>query len=139
MSRQKECRQLANVINKYYIGKVIEIQNVFLEERVRIPFIGIVNKEATIVPRKLFNLQPNIYIAIELRTAFNMLYPSQGNQEVCSIYIPPNPDFIKSVDNNIADLVLTADRYISKMKMTNLIAANSIKELYYDRKTKGSI
>lgn len=139
MNRQKECEQLADIINKYYIGKVIEVQNVFLEEGVRVPYIGIVNKEATIVPKRLFNLQPNIYIAIELRTTFNMLYPSQGSQEVCSIYIPPNPDFIKSVDNNIADLVLTADRYISKMKMTNLIAANAIKELYYDRKAKGSI
>lgn len=139
MSRQKECEQLANIINKYYIGKVIEIQNIFLEERVRIPYIGIVNKEATIVPNRLFNLQPNIYIAIELRTAFNMFYPLQGSREVCSIYIPPNPDFIKPVDNNIADLVTKADEYMHKMKMANLIAANSIKELYYDRKSKRSI
>lgn len=53
MSRQKECEQLADVINKYYIGKVVEIQNV--------------------------------------------------------LCIPPNFDFIKSVSNDIADLVLQAD------------------------------
>lgn len=138
MSRQKECEQLIAYINNNYIGKVVEIQNVFLKERVRVPYIGIVNKEATIVPRKLFILQPNIYINIELRTAFNMIYPSQ-NKEVCSICIPPNPDFIQSVSNNIADLVIKADEYIHKMKMANERAAISIKELYYDRKSKGSI
>lgn len=137
-SRQEKCKQLANIINENYVGKVVEVQNVFLEERVRTPYIGIVNK-VTITPRKFFNLQPNIYIAIELRTAFNMFYPSQGSREVCSIYIPPNPDFIKPVDNNIADLVTKADEYMHKMKMANLIAANSIKELYYDRKSKRSI
>lgn len=125
MSRQKECEQLVNYINNNYIGKVVEIQNVFLKERVRVPYIGIVNKEATTVPRKLFILQPNIYICVEIRTAFNMLYPSQ-NKEVCSICIPPNPDFIKSVSNDIADLVLRADECQRTLK----ILGNSILQLY---------
>lgn len=126
LDRQQKCNLLADFINEHYVGKICEVQNVFLVQGSRIPYIGIVNK-ATVVVRRKYNLSPNFYVDVELRTAINTELPVTY-QEVCSVHIPPNPYYIQTTCNDIANVVLQMDKTWKEMcKMIN-----SVKEMHVE-------
>lgn len=119
LDRKQECKLLTDFINENYAGKVCEVQNVFLEQGRRVPYIGIVNKATPVITR-LHNLPPNIYIAIEIRTTVNIAaqFPMSPTryQEICSVCIPPNPLFIQTTCDNITNVVLQMDKTWQKMR-----------------------
>lgn len=126
LDRQQKCNLLADFINENYVGKVCGVQNVFLEQSSRIPYIGIVNK-ATVVVRRKYNLPPNFYVDVEIRTAINTELPVMY-QEVCSIHIPPIPYYIQTTCNGIADVVLKMDKTWKEMRKM----INSVKEMHIE-------
>ena len=120
LDRQQKCKLLADFINENYVGKVCEVQNVFLEKGRRVPYIGIVNK-ATTVQTRLYNLPPNTYVAVELRTVISTALPVTY-EEICSVCIPPIPYYIQTTCNDIADVVLKMDENWKEMrKMINSV------------------
>ena len=129
LDRQQKCKLLADFINENYIGKICEVQNMSLRKCERIPYIGIVNK-ATVVITRLFDLQPNFYIAVELRTVVDMCnigteFPVRY-KEVCSVCIPPYPLFIQTTYNDIANVVLQMDKTWKEMRKM----IDSVKEMH---------
>ena len=120
LDRQQKCKLLADFINENYVGKVCEVQNVFLEKGRRVPYIGIVNK-ATTVQTRVYNLPPNTYVAVELRTVISTALPVTY-EEICSVCIPPIPYYIQTTCNDIADVVLKMDENWKEMrKMINSV------------------
>lgn len=119
LDRQQKCNLLADFINEHYVGKICEVQNVFVEKGVRVPYIGIVEK-AFVVTTRLFNLPLNFYVSVGLRTVIDMYnigteFPVRY-KEVCPVCIPPNPLFIQTTCNDIANVVLQMDRTWGEMR-----------------------
>ena len=120
LDRLQKCKLLTDFINEHYVGKICEVQNVFVERGSRIPYIGIVNK-ATTVQTRLYNLPPNTYVAVELRTVISTALPVTY-KEICSVCIPPIPYYIQTTCNDIADVVLKMDKTWKEMrKMINSV------------------
>ena len=136
MDRQQKCKLLADFINENYVGKVCEVQNVFLEKGRRVPYIGIVNKATTVLTRQ-YDLPSNIYVAIEIRTVISMYnmgteFP-MNYKEICGVCIPPIPCYIQTTCNDIADVVLKMDKTWKKMrKMINSVVERHIEYHKHD-------